>query len=46
MRVSLMGLNEELVKEWKSHDSFVFLLNQNIENDGEIYSHYSVVMVE
>ena len=46
MRVSLMGLNEELVKEWNSHDSFVFLLNQNIENDGEIYSHYSVVTVE
>ncbi len=42
-----MGLNEDLVKEWVSHDSFVFLLNQNIENDdGEISSHYSVVTVE
>ncbi len=41
-----MGSKEDLVKEWKSHDSFVFLLNQNIENDGEIYSHYSVVTVE
>ena len=47
MRVSLMGFNEDLVKEWNSHDSFVFLLNQNIENDdGEISSHYSVVTVE
>ena len=47
MRVSLMGFNEDLVKEWNSHDSFVFLLNQNIENDDcGISSHYSVVMVE
>ena len=34
------------MKEWDSHDSFVFLLNLNIENDGEIYSHCSVVTVE
>ena len=41
-----MGLNEDLVKEWVSHNAFVFLLNQNLENDGEISSHYSVVTVE
>jgi hypothetical protein len=47
MRVSSIRLNEELVKKWNSQDSFVFLLNQNIENDdGEISSHYSVVTVE
>jgi hypothetical protein len=46
MWVSLTGLEEAHMKEWDSHDSFVFLLNQNLEIDGEINSHYSVVTVE
>jgi hypothetical protein len=46
MRVSLTGLDETRVKEWDSHDSFVFLLNQNLEIDGEFNAHYSVVTVE
>jgi hypothetical protein len=46
MRVSLTGLDEAHVKEWDSHDSFVFLLNQNLEIDGKISAHYSVVTVE
>mgnify|MGYP001457260551 CR=1 FL=1 len=46
MRVSLTGLEEDHLKECDPHDSFVFLLNQNLEIDGKFTAHYTVVTVE